>query len=303
MDKDNLIQKWLSDELTVEERKAFEAMEDAAFYEDIVKNAGMFKASNFSTVADFETFKNRAVKPDTPVRKLHWLKPALRIASILVVSFGLYYFLTLNKSIEIQTLAAEKTTIELPDASTVELNALSQISYNKKEWDKKREIQLEGEAFFDVAKGAKFDVVTSQGTVSVLGTEFNVKQRGTYFEVACFEGTVRVVAGKDVKILKVGDNFTSINGEVVSGKNTFESPQWTKNISYFQRIPVSEVIAELERQYNIKVTVENIDADLLFTGGFAHGNLENALLAISEPLGLNYEILKPNKVRFSKREK
>ncbi|WP_281540727.1 FecR family protein [Maribacter aestuarii] len=300
MDKDNLIQKWLLDELSEEESKKFDALEDASFYKNIISDASSFKASNFSTVDDFETFKKRNMVPDTKVRKLEWIKPMLRIASIVVIAIGVYFFFLSNQLTEVQTLVAEKTTIELPDASKVVINALSEVSYDKGKWDNKREIRLKGEAFFDVAKGAKFDVITPEGTVSVLGTEFNVKQRNGFFEVACFEGTVRVVSDGHTEILQVGDNFKIVNGIKTSGKNSYNEPQWTNNTSYFQRVPVSEVLDELQRQYAIKITVDNVDTDQLFTGGFVHGDLDNALKAISEPMSLDFEILKGTEVRFSK---
>ncbi len=302
MDKHDLIQKWLIGELSEEENKAFDSLEETPFYKSIIEDAQRFKASNFSKVDDFDTFKNKVMATDTKVRKLHWTKPLLRIASIVVVAFGLYFFFALNKLTEVETLVAEKTTIELPDTSKVVLNALSEVTYNEKEWDSKREIKLEGEAFFDVAKGAKFDVVTTNGTVSVLGTEFNVKQRGTFFEVACFEGTVRVETSERTEILQAGDNFKVFDGQAIAGKNSYTEPQWTKNTSYFQRVPVSEVFAELERQYGVTVTVENVDSHGLFTGAFNHDNLQDALLAISEPLGLDHQILNRNTVRFSKGE-
>ena len=302
MDQETLIQKWLLEELTAEESKAFDALKDAPFYKGILTDAERFKASHFSKVDDFDTFKARFVSPDPKVKKLQWIKPMLRVASVAVIFFGLYYFFLFNTLTHVETSVSQKTTIELPDASQVVINALSEVSYNKRAWDTKREINLEGEAFFDVAKGAKFDVVTSKGTISVLGTEFNVKQRGTFFEVACFEGTVRVVTNEHTEILQAGDNFKLFDGEMVTGKNSYDEPQWTRNRSYFLRTPVSEVFAELERQYNVSVTFENIDTDQLFTGGFVHNDLETALRSISEPLDLNYQILKRNTVRFSKRD-
>ena len=89
---------------------------------------------------------------------------------------------------------------------------------------------------------------------------------------------------------------------MATGKNTYEEPQWTKNKSYFQRVPLAEVFSELERQYNVTLSSENIDTEQLFTGGFVHNDLDTALRTISEPLDLKYQILKPNTVRFSIRE-
>lgn len=302
MDKEILIQKWLLGELSDEESKAFNSLDDASFYKRIVSNAENFKASNFSVIDDFDTFKEQIITPKTKVRKLNWVRPMLRIASVAIVIFGLYYLFMFNNMTEVQTLVAEKTNIQLPDESQIVLNALSQVSFNENKWDENRKIKLEGEAFFDVAKGSKFDVVTPTGTVSVLGTEFNVKQRDALFEVACFEGTVQVVANGYTKILHQGDNIRFFGGEVANGNQDYNEPKWTKNMSYFERIPVSEVFDELQRQYDISISIDNVNDQELFTGGFTHDNLKNALIGISEPMGIEFIIINHKEVRFSKRE-
>ncbi|WP_222983406.1 FecR family protein [Flagellimonas meishanensis] len=303
MDKDYLIEKWLADELTPEESKAFEALEDTAFLKRIAMDASAFKASQFSRVDDYKTFKEHLVVSHTKVRTLNWVRPLMRIASVFVLGFAMYYFFLYENLTKVETHIGEKITITLPDASVVNVNALSEIAYNEKKWNQKREIQLQGEAFFDVAKGAKFDVVTPTGTVSVLGTEFNVKQRGGFFEVRCFEGTVRVNSGDHETILQEGDNVRLLNGSISTGKNMYSIAQWTKNISNFERVEVSEVFAELERQYDVEINLENVDTYQLFTGGFVHDNLENALKSICEPLNLDHTFIETDKVRVKPREK
>ncbi|MCJ7468012.1 MAG: FecR domain-containing protein [Maribacter sp.] len=290
MDKEYLIQMWLTDKLSEQEMEVFKQFDDYSELTGIVENAKYFKASGFSTVADFETFSKRLENHAAPVRKLNWLKPFLRIASVFIVGLLLTYFFLFNKNVQVRTLAGEKTTIELPDASTVVVNALSEINYSKNKWNEKREVRLEGEAFFKVAKGAKFDVVTSEGVVSVVGTQFNVKQRGSYFEVECFEGFVKVTSQHTTEQLNAGDRYRVSDGTPSLGKTMYLNPQWTQNVSSFERVPLAEVFAELERQYNVKVRMENIIADQLFTGGFVHDSLENALKSISEPLNLGYRI-------------
>ncbi len=302
INNNDLLKKWLSDEMTDEERSTFEAHEDASFYKSIIEDATQFKAANFSKMPDFEDFKKQLKEDTTPVKKLNWYKPLMRIASVALVLVGVYFMFTNNQLVEVQTAVVEKTTIALPDASKVVLNALSEVKYNEEEWQNKREIELEGEAFFDVAKGAKFDVVTASGTVSVLGTEFNIKQRGHIFEVTCYEGTVRVKTDRDTKILKVGDKYRSEAGEIVTGKHSSEMPEWINNLSTFDHTPLAEVFEELERQYGVKITTESVNTEQLFTGAFTHGNLANALNAVSEPLGINYEIINSNNVRLSMSE-
>ena len=303
MNKENLVKKWLADELTDAERETFEQLDDFQLHKDILDNAANFKSSGFSQIDDFKTFSKRLDEVVRPVRKMNWVKPFLRIASVFVIGFSLYYFFLFNNVIEVQTLVSEKITIELPDASTVIVNAMSEVRYSKRKWQQKRELELQGEAFFDVAKGSKFNVITSEGIVSVLGTQFNVKQRGSFFEVECFEGIVKVTSQNTSEQLIAGDRYRFANGQESLGKILYQQPQWTKNVSNFDRIPIFEVIAELERQYNIEVEMDKVQIDRLFTGGFVHDNLENALKSIAEPLDLEYTIESKSQVRIYASEK
>lgn len=303
MDKEYLIQKWLADDLSPEEREAFEAMQEAGFLEGIAADAAAFKAPEFSIEANYQDLKEQIQSSENQLKKLHWSNPFLRIASVLVVGLGLYFAFIYENLTEIRSDYGQKIVITLPDDSEVTVNALSEIAYNENKWDKNREINLEGEAYFDVAKGARFDVVTSQGSVTVLGTEFNVKQRGTFFEVHCYEGKVQVTAEAHDSVLFEGDYFRLMDGVVSTGKNTSAEPRWTNNVSDFDRVPLSEVFAELERQYEIEIILEEVHSDQLFTGVFGHDNLEMALVAITEPLDLEYASVQEGKVRIRVREK
>ena len=302
MDKEYLIKKWLNDDLKDAERIAFEELDDHRLHNDIVEGAQYFKASHFSKVSAFDELEGRSTKA-IQVKKLNWIKPLMRIASVLVIGLGVYFFFFFNSLTHIETLASEKITTELPDGSSIILNALTTISYNKSKWDSNREIQLDGEAYFKVAKGKVFDVVTDNGVVSVLGTQFNIKQRDNYFEVMCYEGIVRVATNDTVKKLLAGDTFR-MNNDILSFSDTkYAHSQWTKNVSTFKSVPFEQVIDELERQYGILIIDESKKSNRLFTGGFVQDDLENALNSISEPLGLNYKIESSNQVRILGSEK
>ena len=126
-------------------------------------------------------------------------------------------------------------------------------------------MNLDGEAFFKVAKGEVFDVITKEGTVTVVGTQFNVKQRSNYFEVECYEGIVKVIANNTTKELLAGDTFRLYENDVTFNTTSYQLPQWAKDVSDFKSVPFSEVISELERQYNISVTYNTENATRLFS--------------------------------------
>lgn len=302
MDKDSLIEKWLKEELNEAEKEMFNKLDDAQLSKYIVENAQHFKASHFSKSDDFNTFKTQYKSLKTPVKKSNWFNPLLKIASVVVIGLGVYFTFFSNTSTHIETLAGEKSAIELPDHSKVELNALSSIEFNTKNWEENRFLKLEGEAYFVVAKGKTFDVQTESGTVTVVGTQFNVKQRDNYFEVKCFEGIVKVTSDTITRKLLAGDTYQILNGKFTQGKLVASTPKWRENRSEFKAIPIKEVLSELERQYNIQVTFKNINTNRLFTGEFVHDNLENALIAITLPMNITYEMSSSNLVIIHEKE-
>ncbi|NRB84356.1 MAG: FecR domain-containing protein [Winogradskyella sp.] len=296
MAEDDLLKKWLNNELSDAEMVAFSKREDYAINKNIIEKALHFKASEFSKVKDFESFK-QTYQNRSQVRSIQWFKPLLRIASVVVIALAVYFTWFMNDGlIEKQTLYAETKTIELPDLSSVTLNADSKIFYNEESWQDARKLNLVGEAYFKVAKGTTFDVITDNGTVTVVGTEFNVKSRDKYFEVICYEGIVRVVSDTITRQLKAGNTYRILNNSFSEAKSTDIAPQWLDQRSRFKAVPLGEVISELERQYNVKVSVKTTDSERLFTGGFSHDNLENALSAITQPMNLKFEISSSNQV-------
>jgi ferric-dicitrate binding protein FerR (iron transport regulator) len=189
----------------------------------------------------------------------------------------------------------------LPDSSFVNLNAQSQLTFKKNIWDYKRQVHLEGEAFFSVASGARFDVVTPEGTVSVLGTQFNVKNRGDFFEVVCYEGKVQVISDKRRNELTQGQSYRILEGHEQKSDNIQDvSPGWISNQSNFKSVPFSYVMQELELQYGVTVKAENLDLEQLFTGTFEHDNLTLALKSITLPLNLQYQILANDQIILSR---
>ena len=299
MNKEALILKWLDNNLSPSELEAFKALEE---YESIIKLSNYskgFKAPEFNTEAALQATLSKL--ESKPIAKNKWFAPLLKVAAILAICFSAYYYTT-TLDTTITTQYAEKTQIELPDHSKVNVNALSKITYNNSQWDaNNRNINLNGEAFFKVEKGSTFNVITDAGIVSVVGTQFNVKQRQDYFEVTCFEGVVSVTLNDQTTTLKAGDSFLIIDGNQIERlKTKSQQPDWINSVSSFISVPLSEVLAEFERQYNVKIEVNTITTSTLFSGKFTHNDINIALQSITQPLQLQYK--KVNKTIILTRE-
>ena len=290
--------KWLNNELTEEELAKFRESKEYASYLKLREATDNLAAPDFDMAKAWEDLNKKKTGTKGKAIKLHPYKKYLGIAAAIALLFvaSFLYYGGLNE--EISTQYAERAEIVLPDASEVLLNADSHLSYNKKNWAKKRDIALAGEAFFKVAKGKRFTVTTENGTVTVLGTQFNVENRKGYFEVACYEGLVSVVYNKKEMKLPAGNSLVVINGELQAlAIPNIKEPSWIRNESSFKSIPLKFVLDEFQRQFNIKVSTENIDTDQLFTGSFSNTDKELALQSISTPSLMKY-ILEGNKVLF-----
>lgn len=292
MDKEQLVIKWLNNDLTEEESKAFNALEDADLYKEIIEEAQRFNGNSHAKVESFDSLDEKLVSKS--YNSINWVKVVSSVAAIFIVGFALFTFLNKDKISSFQTTLAQNEVITLPDNSIVNLNELSELQYNNSKWDTNRSLDLNGEAFFDVEKGKRFDVNTPFGTVSVLGTEFNVLSRDSIFKVSCYEGLVQVAFDDENVKLPAGTEFILSSGKGSKSKITIAEPHWLKNMSVFENASFEDVIIELEKQYNIKVQYPS-DFNIKFTGAFEHNNLENALKSISKPFNLTY-IIDTNKV-------
>lgn len=287
MNRETLIKKWLDHELNAQELEAFKQLEDYEQLTRLSNSLQQFKAPEYNTSEALE-----AIMPQLQPKQKQTsiMKQLLRVAAILVLGFSIFYYTT-TLDTTLTTAVAEKTTIELPDASLVTINAKSELTYNKNNWKKQRDISLIGEAYFKVTKGSSFNVNTSLGTVTVLGTQFKVKQRPNLFEVTCYEGSVKVVHKAHSSILKPGDSFLILDGKLITKEKEIASnPSWLNNESYFKSMPLNYVLNEFERQFNLKFDSKQVNAEALFTGSFTHNDVELALKSITLPLNLKYRI-------------
>ena len=298
MKNEKEILKWLNNELSSEEIEDLKQSEDLQILEKITHYASQLETPQVDAHAALEAFKARNhSKKKTKVRTLNF-NTFYKVAAVVVVMLTSAYFLFFNTITSFETQIAQTKSVTLPDNSEVILNSASKLSFNEKTWADERALTLEGEAFFKVQKGQTFSVNTTAGVVTVLGTQFNVKERKNYFEVNCYEGLVSVTYNNKTIKLPPGKTFRVINGTIENVEDfNVQNPSWIQQESSFKKIPLDQVIAELQRHYNIKIKVEGVDTSKLFTGSFTHTDQEIALLAITIPLQLSYKI-KGNTIIF-----
>lgn len=297
---DTFLARWLNKDLSEEERIAFEKTEDFKEYARIVEKMELFQAPSFNKEKVLESIQKKLSTPKQKVKKMipSW---SYAVAASIALLFGVFYFV--DKETVYETSYGEQLAIVLPDGSEVQLNAKSKLTLNKEDWEEgKRNLNLNGEGYFKVQKGSKFTVMTELGSVSVLGTQFNVKRTQEYFNVKCFEGKVGVKTKTDDAILTPGKGFVQINGEKAKSVS-FEavSPAWISGETTFKSTPLKYVLKELEKQYEITFDTKNVNLNLLFSGSFTNKNKEIALQTVFIPLQIVYTTSNSGKITLSEK--
>ena len=228
--------------------------------------------------------------------RLTWMKYAAAASILLLVGLGLFArFYTLT--IEVPT--GETSQHKLPDGSIVYLNAETSIDYHPYWWSFNREVELDGEAFFEVEKGESFSVLSSMGSVEVLGTSFNIYNRDQTYTVYCKTGKVRVQnQHANEVILKPGQvtNAESLARQTTADLNSEQIMSWRLNKFLYNTTPLTKVLEDFERHYGIRIDVQmnNIN-ELHYTGLFKRDiGAEKALEIVSFSFDLIIEKTEEN---------
>lgn len=299
MKKDRLLAKWLNNDLSPDELAEFEASPDFDKYQKIKDYSAHLEINDLDENAMLSRILNQ--KKTTPkVVPLHkkWM---FQVAAVLVLALGITFTMKFFTA-ETQTADfGKKTTFTLPDNSQVALNSGSEINYNKWNWEDHRHLELKGEAYFKVSKGRKFEVQTSLGKVTVLGTQFNVKARKNRFDVVCYEGRVKVDYQNTQILLTHGQSVSFENGKQATMNVNSSKPEWIDNQICFYKENIKSLLDEVERQYNITIELNAKDTTSLFTGKLPSKDLNLALHIISTTYHLEAKKVSKNKIIFDEK--
>jgi transmembrane sensor len=263
--------------------------------EKILTRAGHFRVPPMRSKEEaFELLKVRMM--ESPARRTVTFPANLRqalaaAAGLALVVAGIWLYQARVSGSAVVAQRGHRLEYQLPDGSSVALNADTRITFRKGSFNRKRTLTMDGQAFFTVGKGSSFTVKTGLGNVLVLGTSFDVFARDDQFRVSCFTGRVRVSAASRSVILMPGETAELAGGKLVRKASSDISTVagWRMGSFSFENTPLARVFEELERQFNITFVLPGI-SDKSFTGTLSDGNLVDALDIVCIPMGLTYEI-------------
>ena len=153
--------------------------------------------------------------------------------------------------------------IVLADGTTVWLNSDSDIRFPVTFSGDKRQVELQGEAYFEVAKNVEkpFIVKINDYNIRVTGTQFNVRNySGENVATTLVEGSVQLERGKEVQKMYPGQQALLVNGQLVVKKvDVVDVIGWREGTFSFKEVRLEDIINELARWYDFDVYYQDTD--------------------------------------------
>lgn len=288
------IRVWL--ESSPENKKIF--LEARKMYDAIMLN---------ETRISKETSRSNYAETSKVNRKSFYLKEFGKIAAIAVITVLCTWFFLSGEKIEanpvaFQTItvpAGQRINLELPDGTNVWLNAKTTLKYPVSFNSKERLVNVDGQAYFEVAKNEKvpFIVRSSKGLVRALGTKFDVLDYSDneVFEAMLMEGSVKVDLNNNPNesiILSPEKKAFLKNGKLESVHvSDMSAYLWREGLISFRNETFENILKSFEKTYDITIIIENNNQrDLSFTGKFRFvDGVEYALKVLQREVKFKYE--------------
>jgi transmembrane sensor len=171
----------------------------------------------------------------------------------------------------ISTPVGGKYEVELPDGTLVWLNASSSLRFPTAFTGKERQVEITGEAYFEVARNVRmpFDVSANGAHIQVLGTHFNVMAYSDedVLETTLLEGSVKFINRGNSALLKPGQQSKlSANGQVkvLTNVDVEKVIAWKNDHFDFEGTDFGMVARQLSRWYGVKVVYDRKIDDLFY---------------------------------------
>ena len=290
---------WLENKITDNQLKKHISNDDFIAFKKLKNSLENFEiqSDNDDLSTNFQSIKDKIKSKENHPTKVVSMWKYISFAASMVILLASYFYFSQVTTIE--TDFGQKENITLADNSIVKLNSKSKLSFSNF-FKFNRKLNLDGEAYFQVQKGSKFTVNTTQGKVEVLGTKFNVLNADDFFEVVCYEGKVRVTLKETKFILTPGESLRFYKGKTENWvDDDFVNPSWINSESSYKNTPVEVVFEKIENQYGMEISYPKSIENTIFTGTITHQNINTALQSVCIPLHLNYKQVKSNKIEIS----
>jgi len=266
-------------------------------------------SSNIDALSQYKMFRNIQNKvglhSESYMKRRRWRMAAVVMLPILVV-LGMFFYMS-NKNVYnkfpyiIAVEKGQKASAILPDGTKVWLNSQSELTCATDFNVKQREVELQGEAYFEVAhdKSKPFRVKCGDLSVEALGTVFVVRnyKEDRVISSVLINGRIRVATlGGEVILMpneKIEYDKRTHEKRVEHITSASDFADWRHNEFRFENQSFKEIAKDIERTYNIKLIFGSKDIEnMRFTGTVSNSSLESLLNVFALTSSLTFKIEK-----------
>ena len=255
----------------------------------------------------WQTVRSQTIGNQPKVVSMFSWKKALAIAASVVLIVGIFYYYNQSaKTVWKDTLAIEDNKkVQLPDGTTIIMRKGSKLSLPDNYGREKREVKLDGEAYFEVIHNAAnpFAAITTRSIVQDIGTSFLLQSTDSLEQVTVLEGEVSftgIIKNENNLILKAGESAV-LSNEVPQKKiiNTTNLLSWNSGLLVFNNTPLWQAIKDIGDYYRVGFALPDSLGAVQITAEFRNESLQQVLKELQLFTGLKFEMT-GNKIVISK---
>ncbi|SHJ88566.1 FecR family protein [Tangfeifania diversioriginum] len=306
-DDKSIVRDWLRQ--SPENKRLYDELKDIWLASGTINNSDNYELENA-----LQYFRNKIHTPKEVNQKRTFIYNALKYAAIflLVVAIPFSYFIgKKNNHIEdtystVTCQLGDKSMIFLPDSSQVWLNSGSKLTFNNNFTKGKREVFLEGEAYFSVTKDTDnpFRVKSGKIDVEVLGTEFNLKAYPDENQIATtlIKGSVKIIGPSNRTVISPGQKLVYNNETdkmaLYELSDTAPETEWKEGRLVFRNESLNELELKLERWFDVDIVLaDEAVGEKRYTGILERESILEVMSYFSLARSVDYEI-DGNRVTF-----
>lgn len=266
---------------------------------------------NLDTEKDSTLYTQRSIR----FQFKKWMRVAAMFILPMLTAAGMYFYMskaeTSSAPLVIAVERGQKANVTLPDGSKVWLNSQSKLTYSDNFNVKKRELQLDGEAYFEVAHNPDkpFIVHGNDIAVEALGTAFGIKayNEDNLISSILMRGKVRVTTPDGEAILMPNERImydkTTHKKALSAVTNATDFTGWIHNELRFENESLGEIAKSIQRIYNVEIIFASESLkNQHYTGTVNNNSLESVLNIITLTSPVSFQINKQQVTLFENKK-
>jgi len=291
MDKDTILARWMAGEITDSEFKTMVSDKDFISYLKLRKALNLYEATQ--TDLPDSLLENIKAKTKRPAKVFKLWQTAVAVAAVVLLFFTVNKYLT-PSTFTVETAYGEHQELALPDGTMVWLGAHSKLTYDKVNWQKNKQVNLSGSAYFELKNNSRISVVTPSGKLSAQAGKFEVTSISDLFKVVNFDSQIQAQTIEKNFEITSEQSLIKYKKSVFTNKIPYTQPDIIAKEIRLNRIPLAYVLQKLTDLYGINFENNDIDTGKLFTGTLPYDNLKLSMSIITKTMQIKYHQKDPH---------